>query len=202
MPFGPPCCPEPNRASAQALHGQEWHSLAADLAYNHPRLDGIEARRIAADDLGFLSRLYAATRAEELAATGWSGEAQQQFLEQQFQFQHRYYQAHYADADFLLLLRDGQPVGRLYWHVRAAQATLIDISLLPAQRGQGLGTALLQGLTARADSEQQVIDLHVEPANPAQRLYQRFGFSTIATNGVYLKMRRLPGQGGSQGTPS
>jgi ribosomal protein S18 acetylase RimI-like enzyme len=187
----------PNHAS-----GQGWSSLAEDLACGHPRPAGLAARRIADEDLVFLSLLYAATRAEELASTGWSGEAQQQFLDQQFQFQHRYYQAHYADADFLLLQREGQPLGRLYWHTRGSQATLIDISLLPAQRGQGLGSALLQMLTARADALQQAIDLHVEPANPAHRLYERFGFAAIATNGVYLKMRRLPGQRGPQGTSS
>ncbi len=173
-------------------------SLAEDLACSHPRLAGVAARRIGDDDLGFLGRLYAATRAEELASTGWSGEAQQQFLNQQFQFQHRYYQAHYANADFLLLQQEGEPVGRLYWQARGTQATLIDISLLPAQRGRGLGSALLQVLTARADSLLQAIDLHVEPANPAHRVYERFGFAIIATNGVYLKMRRLPGQGTPQ----
>lgn len=178
--------------------GQGRSDLAAELACGPPRVAGLAARRIGDDDIGFLSRLYAATRADELACTGWSGEAQQQFLDQQFQFQHRYYQAHYADADFLLLQLEGQPVGRLYWHAGGAHATLIDISLLPAQRGMGLGSALLQALTARADSQQQAIGLHVEPANPAQRLYERFGFAIIATNGVYLKMRRLPGRGGPQ----
>jgi GNAT superfamily N-acetyltransferase len=153
---------------------------------------GIGTRPIAAGDMDFLCSLYASTRTQELAATGWPEAAQRQFLAQQFDFQHRYYQEHHADAEFLLLLRHDRPIGRLYWRARPAQATLIDVSLLPDQRGQGLGSALLQDLTARADRQGQDIDLHVEPANPARRLYERFAFTAVDVHGVYLHMRRTP----------
>lgn len=155
-------------------------------------LAGITARRIAEHDLGFLRRLYASTRVEELAATRWPEEAQQLFLAQQFELQHRHYQAHFADAEFLLLLRQEQPIGRLYWHAQARQATLVEISLLPAHRGQGVGSALLSALVAQADLEGQSIDLHVDPTNPARRLYERFGFTPVAPRGGRLRMMRRP----------
>jgi ribosomal protein S18 acetylase RimI-like enzyme len=155
-----------------------------------PVLKNIEARPIETADLDFLQRLFASTRAEEIAAAGWPPEVQAQFLAQQFDLQHRYYQEHYADADFWLLLCKGKPVGRLYWWAHDASATLIDISLLPEERGQGVGTALLALLTAQADGLGQSVSLHVEPANPARRLYARFGFDAVADNGVYIKMRR------------
>lgn len=155
-------------------------------------LSGITARRITEHDLGFLRRLYASTRAEELAATRWPLEAQQQFLAQQFELQHRHYQVHFADAEFLLLLRQEQPIGRLYWHAQAGQATLVEISLLPAHRGQGLGSGLLAVLAAQADLEGQSIDLHVDPTGPARRLYERFGFIPVAARGDRLQMTRRP----------
>jgi len=168
----------------------------APLPEEPPRpapLAGITARRIAEHDLGFLRRLYASTRAEELAATHWPEEAQQQFLAQQFELQHRHYQAHFADAEFLLLLRHEQPIGRLYWHAQARQATLVEISLLSAHRSQGVGSALLSALIAQADLKGQSIDLHVDPTSPARRLYERFGFSPAAPpQGGHLRMMRRP----------
>jgi GNAT superfamily N-acetyltransferase len=166
--------------------------LSAGPAACHPCLRDLAVRRINDGDLGFLDDLYASTRAEEIAASGWPLEAQRQFLAQQFRFQHQYYQAHHAGADFLLLLRQGAPVGRLYWRAREQDATLVDISLVPPQRGRGLGTALLGLLVAHADLEGWPIDLHVEPANPARRLYERLGFAATHTHGVYLRMLRTP----------
>lgn len=197
MPLEETICALQEQASEQgrARRGLAVRLLSAEPvpALPGPRLGGVRVRRIMDGDLGFLCDLYATTRAEELAASGWPQQARQEFLAQQFQFQHRYYQAHYGDADFLLLLLHGQPVGRLYWREHGTQATLIDLSLLPAHRGLGLGTALLEILAAHADSLRQSISLHVEPSNPARRLYERFGFTTMATYGVYLKMRRPPG---------
>jgi hypothetical protein len=46
----------------------------------------------------------------------------------QFQAQHAWYQEHYGDAQFDLILTDGVPAGRLYAHRRAAEIRLVDIS--------------------------------------------------------------------------
>ena len=73
-----------------------------------------QLRPVGPEDLPFLSRLYAASRAAEMARSGWPDDAIAAFLAQQFELQHRYYQSHYADGEFLLVELDGQPVGRLY----------------------------------------------------------------------------------------
>lgn len=150
----------------------------------------VSARPVCDDDLGFLFALYASTRLDELAVLDWSAEQKTAFFHQQFQAQHQYYEEHYPDALRLLLLLDGQPIGRLYWWSGEAAANLIDVSLLPAARGQGIGQALMALLTNCADLLGQTIMLHVEPTNPAHRLYRRFGFETVAQSGVYDKMRR------------
>ncbi len=155
-----------------------------------PVLQGITARPIADQDLAFLQTLYASTRADEMAATGWPAAQCHEFLAQQFLLQHRYYREHYTDASFLLLTRGEAPIGRLYWREEGEQASLVDVSLVPAERGRGLGTALMHALIARAARRGQAIVLHVEPDNPARRLYLRCGFEVIAGNGVYDKMRR------------
>lgn len=155
-------------------------------------LGGLRARRVAPGDLAFLQQLYASTRAEELAASGWPADEQEAFLVQQFGLQHRYYQEHHRDADFLLLSSlAGQPLGRLYWRaIDAEEAALIDVSLIPQARGRGLGTALMSMLVSQADRLGQSIGLHVEPDNPARRLYERHGFELLSDNGVYARMQR------------
>lgn len=153
-------------------------------------LDLVAARPVQAGDQDFLYALYASTRAEELAVLDWNAEQKAAFLIQQFQAQHQYYQEHYSDALWLLLTVAGQPCGRLYWWAGEAGANLIDVSLLPAVRGRGIGQALMTLLTGQADRLGQTIVLHVEPSNPAHRLYRRFGFETVAQSGVYDKMRR------------
>jgi GNAT superfamily N-acetyltransferase len=150
----------------------------------------LQARPIAAGDLDFLRALYASVREEEMAAAGWPADAQDAFLTQQFEFQHRYYHEHYADAEFLLLQHDGCSIGRLYWHAGGTHASLMDVSLLRPWRGRGLGSALMQMVTDHADTLDKPIELHVEPTNPALHLYGRFGFAALADNGVYVKMRR------------
>ena len=87
----------------------ETHTIATELAAK-----GIALRPIGADDLGFLCRVYASTREEELAVTDWGAAQKQAFLTAQFNAQHAYYQEHYPQAAFLLILQDGQPIGRLY----------------------------------------------------------------------------------------
>lgn len=150
----------------------------------------LQARPIDMGDLDFLRTLYASVREDEMAAAAWPADAQQAFLAQQFEFQHCYYHEHYADAEFLLLQHEGSRIGRLYWHPGGTHASLMDVSLLPAWRGRGLGNVLMQLVTDHADALGKPIELHVEPTNPALRLYGRFGFTALANNGVYVKMRR------------
>lgn len=150
----------------------------------------IGIRPIRSEDFPFLQSLYALTRADEIAATGWPEAERHQFLLRQFELQHTYYQAHYANADFLLIEQGHRPIGRLYWRARGHSANLIDVSLLPEERGRGIGSALLTGITRDADEAGLPIGLHVEPGNPALHLYRRFGFEREADNGVYVKMRR------------
>ncbi len=67
---------------------------------------------------------------------------------------------------------------------------LMDIALLPEYRGRGIGTAILHELLQAADRAGKTVMLHVEPNNPALRLYQRLGFEISAKSGYYLEMKR------------
>jgi ribosomal protein S18 acetylase RimI-like enzyme len=146
-------------------------------------------RPVTAEDRPFLERVYASTRAEELAVVPWTDLQKAAFLRFQFDDQDRHYRQHYAQARFDVVLAGGTAVGRLYVDRSGSEIRLIDIALLPEHRGAGIGSALLGALIAEARREQKPLTIHVEHGNPAQRLYQRLGFRfTGSETGVYRLM--------------
>ncbi len=58
---------------------------------------------------------------------------------------------------------------------------LVYIATDAAQRGQGIGRKLIEAAIAKAKGS---IALHVEPQNPAKKLYEKLGFEN-----KYLEMR-------------
>ncbi len=150
-------------------------------------------RPIQPDDEAFLYRVYASTREEELALLDWDEAQKTAFLRMQFTAQHRYYQAQFTAAAFLVILRDGEPVGRLYVERREDEIVIIDIALLPEHRRAGLGGTILRDLLAEADRGGKPVRIHVERFNPALRLYERLGFTRVGDTGVYYLMERAPG---------
>lgn len=153
---------------------------------------GISYRTMTDGDLPFVAALYATTRAEEVAATGWPAELQAAFLNQQHLAQHNHYRGAWPDAEWLIVEQAGRPVGRLYLAEEMGKRLLVDISLLPEARGAGLGTAILADLLA---AETLPVELHVQRMNPARRLYERFGFELVEEQPVYLRMIRPAGPG-------
>jgi ribosomal protein S18 acetylase RimI-like enzyme len=151
---------------------------------------GLTFRRIAEADLPFLARVYASTRAEEMAVVTSMTDAQKTaFLESQFHLQHAHYQKYYPEADWLVTMRDGEDVGRLYIERWPSQHRIIDIAFLPEHRGHGSGEALLRDLMDEAAAVAKDVSIHVEKHNPAMRLYRRLGFVTEEDKGVYDLMR-------------
>ncbi|MDJ0866071.1 MAG: GNAT family N-acetyltransferase [Myxococcota bacterium] len=149
-------------------------------------------RSITAADEAFLCDLYASTREAELEPLDWSEAQKRSFLRQQFAAQHAFYTEQFQRAVFEIVQLDGEPVGRLYVDRRPDEIRLIDIALVPAQRGRGLGTRLLRELLAEGERVGKPVRIHVEHFNPALRLYRRLGFEPIGDEGVYLLMQWSP----------
>ena len=152
----------------------------------------IALRPVTDADLPLLERIYASTRTEELAQTGWDEAQKTAFLRFQFQAQHQHYATHYADAEFFVIERAGIPAGRLYLHWRPQELRIVDIALLPSQRGAGTGGALLRALLDLSQAHGRRVSIHVERSNPAQTLYHRLGFRKAGEHGIYDLMERHP----------
>ncbi len=151
---------------------------------------GIAYRPMVDEDLPFLAALYASTRAEEVAQTGWPPETQRAFLAQQHHAQHHHYQTYYTGAEWLIVERAGERIGRLYLDEREGKAYVIDLSLVPEARGRGIGGAILTDVIDEAAAAGKGVALHVERNNPALGLYRRLGFELVEDNGIYLLIER------------
>src|SRR5688572_21196183 len=92
-------------------------------------------------DSRLLFEIYAATRQEELAVTGWSDAEKTAFLSAQFAAQSEAY-ARYPGATFSIVLVDGAGAGRLYVARWPNEICIMDIALLPEFRGKGIGGRL------------------------------------------------------------
>ncbi len=149
---------------------------------------GWKLREEQEQDLPFLSQLYASTREDELAPVPWSAEEKKAFLADQFQLQHQHYRLHYANAGFWVIYIESVPVGRIYLHLSDDEVRLMDIALITGKRGLGIGSHLIKVLQAEAAEYAHSISLHVEPSNPAIRLYSRLGFVKQEQRGAYWFM--------------
>lgn len=152
-------------------------------------MTSISLRPITPEDDSFLAGVYASTRAEELAVTGWSDEDKAVFCRRQFDAQSAHYRENYPGASLQIIEHDGVSIGRLYTAHWEREIRIMDIALLPEHRGSGIGTRLLRDLQGEARSAGKSLTIHVERFNPALRLYERLGFQQMEDKGVYLLMR-------------
>jgi ribosomal protein S18 acetylase RimI-like enzyme len=131
----------------------------------------------------FLLELYASTRQEELDATGWPAAMKEAFVRMQFNAQQQGYRATFARAEFAIILLDNHASGRIVIDRAEHEFRLVDIALLPAHRGRGLGTALVQNLQREAAAAKMPLRLSVLKGERASQLYQRLGFQKTGEAG-------------------
>jgi ribosomal protein S18 acetylase RimI-like enzyme len=143
-------------------------------------------------DRDFLFRLYAGTRMDEIRAFGWDAVQQEAFLRMQFNAQQQWYQTTYSTAENQIIEKDREPIGRMIVQREAGTWRLLDISLLPEHRGQGIGGELIRALIHDCGAAGAVLQLQVVNTNPAQRLYTRLGFVKTGQDQIYMQMELRP----------
>ena len=153
---------------------------------------GVGVRTERDEDRDFCAALYASVRSVEMEAVAWSNELKAAFLLSQYELQRDHYHTHYVGAYFLIIESDNLAIGRIYVHLTETELRLMDIALVEPARGYGTGSRLIGRLVAFADATRRCVTLHVEPDNPAQRLYARMGFTLVEHRGPYDFLRRDP----------
>jgi len=154
--------------------------------------EGYALRPETDDDIPFLAALFASTREGELALVPWTAAQKEAFLDGQFKAQRHHYRTYNSDCAFDVIAQAGAPVGRLYLESGRRRLHIVDITLTPARRGRGLGTAILTALQDNGRMSGRAVGIMVEKFNPAMRLYRRLGFTDVVDHGVYQEMEWRP----------
>ena len=150
----------------------------------------ITLRPVVAADDDFLFIVYASTRRDEVAAFGWDISQQDAFLKMQCAAQQRSFEMNGDGVSHQIILLDDKPVGRILVVRTTEEIRLVDIALLPANQGHGIGTALIKELLDDGDRDGLPVRLMVLKGNRAALLYDRLGFIRTGDNGVHIQMER------------
>jgi ribosomal protein S18 acetylase RimI-like enzyme len=153
----------------------------------------VTLRPVAAEDYEDLVRIYAGTRADELALTPWDDAQKLAFCRSQYDAQKREYDARFPDAEYDVISLDGRTVGRLWIGRSDVEIRLLDIAIVPEAQKQGLGTALLKHLIEESRQTGKRLRHMVFILNTdALRFYERLGFHIFEDVGGYQHMEWRP----------
>ncbi|MGH9666661.1 MAG: GNAT family N-acetyltransferase [Bryobacteraceae bacterium] len=151
----------------------------------------LSLRPVLPQDAAFVHQLVYETMYEQLFAWTWNPAVREPLLKIQIEGQRTSYAVQFPQADHGIILLDERPVGRLIVERGPEMHYLVDISILKAQRGRGIGTWILRALCTEADLMQKPLRLQVQIANRAKDLYLRLGFHMIEDRQVAWLMERV-----------
>ncbi len=152
----------------------------------------LSLRPASADDAAFLLKVYASTRAEEMAHWGWPPEQQEMFVRMQFHARRQSYLASFPGADHSILVSADGPVGSMIVSRSASEIRLVDIAFLAEHRGRGFGAQVISDLIHESQLLKVPLRLSVLRGNPAIHLYQRLGFVPLPSDAMYIEMEQAP----------
>ena len=143
------------------------------------------------DDEAFLQELLGQSR-PDLVALPFAESLKALVVNQQFQAQHRNYKTRFPGADFDIIEFQEQPVGRLYIDRNFREIRVIDIALLPAWRGRGIGTRLMLRVINEATLLRLPLRLTVRPDIRACQWYLNLGFLVVNKHPANWELERTP----------
>lgn len=137
------------------------------------------------DDDEFLRELYFDVRREEFAVAGLPEAQIAMILDMQFRARRESYSRENPDMTSRIIKVDSLPVGSILTKINPEGMHLIDISLLGAMRGKGIGAAVVNRL--KTESDRITLNVFVGNEN-ARRLYERLGFIAVGGDSAYIFM--------------
>jgi ribosomal protein S18 acetylase RimI-like enzyme len=147
------------------------------------------------DDTAALLDLFCRARGHDLGAADWPEAIRETTLRLQFEAQRRGYLERWPSAATLFLMRGGDRAGWLIVDRSGRAIHVLDVTILPERRGQGLGTSALRAVQDEAARDGRPVALSVLRTNiPAIRLYSRLGFEAAGADELNLHLEWRPAQ--------
>jgi ribosomal protein S18 acetylase RimI-like enzyme len=163
-----------------------------DDPLNKAAIPEISLRPEAPGDEALLFEVYAGTREAELNLTSWDAVTRRAFLDMQFKAMRQGYRGMYPGAQFAVIVAGEQPVGRLVVNRQDNSVHVVDIALLPAFCGRGIGTAVMRKLQGEAGEAGKKVRLRARRDPRTLRFYQRLGFAIVAEAGLDFELEWPP----------
>ncbi len=151
----------------------------------------ITLRAVTPADEPFLFRLYAGTRAAELALTPWNDAQREAFLRMQFAAQTQAYWGRYPDSKHQIIEADGESVGRLWVAHGAEHIHILDVALLP-ECSADISAQVIDDLVREAAIRRQSITIYVAAFDPVQPWFEQLGFKPIEQTGFHSLLQWQP----------
>lgn len=130
-------------------------------------------------DEEFIQQLFACSAGAGLPA---------ELLAWQSRLQRLQYQQVFPAVRFNLILLAGDPIGRLYVAHTPDALVLLEITIIPRYRGQGIGSSLIRNLLNDAARLRIPVQLKVRKDSAARRLYRRVGFIEAGEDDLFISM--------------
>jgi RimJ/RimL family protein N-acetyltransferase len=143
------------------------------------------------DDEALLFRLFRSWALEDLQQMPVDDATKENLVRFQFGGQMMTYRANYPSASFDIIERAGEPIGRLIVDPGDAQepACLVDFVLLPEQRNNRIGRAIIAAVLAEQASLGRKVRVMILHHNePSQRMCAALGFVEIDRNLPFVQM--------------
>lgn len=142
-------------------------------------------------DMAFLERLNRSTR-QDLLQLGLADALIDNLIRMQFQAQQTGYRMQFPYAEYAIIEKDGEAIGRLVTDKGDEAIRLVYIAFLPHERNRGHGRRLIQTLQAEASGANKPLTLSVDPQNmQAKHLYLSSGFQVRNDDGANVEMAWL-----------
>jgi ribosomal protein S18 acetylase RimI-like enzyme len=153
----------------------------------------VRCRRETPEDEPFVRQLLAAAIGEDLGALGWPEPARAHLTGLQYQARRSSVRSLPGVSASEIIVADGEDAGWLLTVDLEEEIQIVEIVVLPARRGQGVGSAAIRIVLGRADDRQKPVRLGVNGTNArAIHLYERLGFRTTHRDEVRNQMLRMP----------
>jgi len=143
------------------------------------------------DDEALLFRLFRSWALEDLDRGPFDAATKENLLRFQFAGQTMTYRGNFPAASFDIIERDGEPIGRLIVDPGDARepACLVDFVLLPEQRNNRIGRAIISAVLAEQASLGRKVRVKILHHNElSQRMCAALGFVEIGRDLPFIQL--------------